>query len=94
MPVFFVPFIVFSGFYANSDDMWPGLSWLEYISPFKYGFSSHVRNQFDENNFSTDPVNSLNLDVGFWLGVILLFVMFFAYRTIAFVSLFKLKKVL
>lgn len=94
MPTFFVPLLIFSGFYGNSDDIWPGLAWIEYISPFKYGFSSHVRNEFEENNFNINPIEILNLDIGFWLGIILLVAMFFLYRIIAFFCLYKLKKVL
>ncbi len=36
--------MLFAGFFANRDNLWVGVSWIEYISPFKYGFDAHVHN--------------------------------------------------
>ncbi|KRW98124.1 P-loop containing nucleoside triphosphate hydrolase [Pseudocohnilembus persalinus] len=42
LPMFFLPLIAFSGLYGNREDLWKGLSWIEYISPFKYGFDAQM----------------------------------------------------
>lgn len=38
MPMFIMPFMLFGGFFSNRDNLWVGVSWIEYLSPFKYGF--------------------------------------------------------
>lgn len=35
---FLLPVILFGGYYANSKTYWKYTSWLEYLSPLKYGF--------------------------------------------------------
>lgn len=93
LPIFLLPLMIFSGYFVNRDNIWDGVAWIEYISPFKYGFSSHVRNIFEEdNNFSTNIVRQLNLDVSLWLGIIVLLIMFVAFRIIGLFSLLLLKK--
>lgn len=44
VPVMILPFILFSGFFKNRDDLPVWLFWLEYISPMKYSFASFIRN--------------------------------------------------
>lgn len=44
MPVFIMPFMLFAGFFSNRDNLWAGISWIEYLSPFKYGFDAHIHN--------------------------------------------------
>ena len=39
-----LPFIAFSGYLKNTQDLSPYFSWLQYLSPVKYGFISLVRN--------------------------------------------------
>lgn len=46
IPIFILPFVLFSGFYKNRDDLPVWLGWIEYISPMKYSFLSFVRNEF------------------------------------------------
>jgi len=38
MPLFVVPFMLFSGFYKNRADYADWIGWIEYCSPFKYAF--------------------------------------------------------
>lgn len=39
-PMIIVPFILFGGFYSNNENLWDGVAWIEFISPFKYGFDA------------------------------------------------------
>lgn len=47
MPVVILPFVLFSGFYKNRNDLPVWLFWLEYLSPLKYGFISFIRNELN-----------------------------------------------
>ena len=40
MPLVLIPFIVLSGYFKNLDSIPKWISWAQYISPFKYGFSA------------------------------------------------------
>lgn len=40
VPLFIMPFMLFAGFFANRENLWEGYSWIEYLSPFKYGFDA------------------------------------------------------
>lgn len=44
VPIMILPFVLFSGFYKNREDLPVWLFWLEYISPLKYSFISFLRN--------------------------------------------------
>lgn len=44
VPMLILPFILFSGFFKNRDDLPRWLFWIEYISPNKYGFIGLVKN--------------------------------------------------
>lgn len=44
----FVPFILFSGYTTNTDNILPVLKVIEYISPMRYAFEYFVRNEFED----------------------------------------------
>ena len=44
-PVVLIPFVIFSGYFINSDNVPPYFIWIEYISFVKYGFHSLVINE-------------------------------------------------
>lgn len=62
MPACVVPFMLFGGFFANRDNLFVGIRWFEYVSPFKYGFDAHINNNFEESNFLQNPIDLFNLD--------------------------------
>jgi len=45
-PVFIIPFMLFGGFYANLSTIGPWLNWVQWISPFKWGFELFGLNEF------------------------------------------------
>lgn len=55
LPVAVIPFMVFSGFMVNLDTVTDALSWIQYISPFKYGFRAVVINEFKGLSFTCTP---------------------------------------
>ena len=66
-PMIFVPFILFSGFTTNSDNILPPLKAIEYISPIRYIFEYFVRNEFKDYEDllgESYPVDTLNFKIG------------------------------
>lgn len=50
-PLFILPMVVFGGFFSNSGNFPVWISWLQYVSPIRYGFESLVRNEFGRRNY-------------------------------------------
>lgn len=46
MPMILLPLMVFSGFFVQSDSIPPYFSWIQWISPMKYGFVALCLNEF------------------------------------------------
>jgi len=59
MPIMILPFILFSGFFKNREDLPNWLFWLEYISPIKYSFISMVRNELAQYGNDDIPLSLL-----------------------------------
>jgi len=54
-PIFFLPLMLFSGFYLNSDDTPVYFIWIEYISFMKYAFRSVIQNELAGQTFYCTP---------------------------------------
>ena len=37
-PIMILPLMIFGGFYVNNNDIVVWLRWIEWMSPFKWGF--------------------------------------------------------
>lgn len=46
MPMIFIPLMIFAGLLVNLKYVTPVLSWMQWISPMKYGFSALCINEF------------------------------------------------
>ena len=46
-PVLLLPLMMFSGLYNKLDSIPVWISWLQYISPFRYGLHSALLNEFN-----------------------------------------------
>jgi ABC-type multidrug transport system permease subunit len=42
VPIFILPFMLFGGFYNNRSTFASWIGWIEYLSPFKYGFEGKI----------------------------------------------------
>lgn len=62
MPIVILPFILFSGFYKNRNDLPVWLFWIEYISPLKYSFISFCRNELNQYSNDQLPLTFLNFE--------------------------------
>lgn len=56
-PVMIVPFMLFGGFYSNSDSIRPWIKWLENVSPFKFGFEGFAHTEFAPATVNPDPID-------------------------------------
>ena len=90
-PVIFVPFLLFSGYTTNSDNIIAPLKAIEYISPIRYGFEYFVRNEFEDYEEvlgKSNPIETLNFE----LTMLKLFFILLGYCLgLAFLSLIALK---
>jgi ABC-type multidrug transport system permease subunit len=43
VPIFILPFMLFGGFYNNRSTFASWIGWIEYLSPFKYGFEGNKK---------------------------------------------------
>ncbi|KAG2442858.1 hypothetical protein HXX76_002937 [Chlamydomonas incerta] len=58
MPMFLLPLMVFSGFFVNSDTIPPYFTWIQYISPMRYGYIALVKNEFTGLQINCTPDES------------------------------------
>lgn len=47
-PALLLPLMTFSGLYNKLDDIPKWISWLQYISPFRYGLHALLLNEFGD----------------------------------------------
>lgn len=52
-PVLLLPLMMFSGLYNKLDSIPRWISWLQYISPFRYGLHGALLNEFGDEKFVT-----------------------------------------
>ena len=46
VPIAIMPFVLFSGFLKNRENLMSWISWIQYLSPMKYSFEAAMRNNF------------------------------------------------
>jgi len=81
-----MPAFLFSGFLINQNNMPIWLSWIRFLSPFRYSLEAASRNEFDGNTADfggSDPIDNLNFNIGEWNCVIIMACMGIGYRIIA-----------
>jgi len=54
-PVFIIPFMLFGGFFTNLNSIGPWLNWVQWISPFKWGFEALGINEFTNLPLTCTP---------------------------------------
>jgi len=91
-PLMIMPFMLFGGFYKNSDDMPSWNKWIMWISNYRYAFESYIANNFKGSPFTIDPVEQLHFDIGKWMCLIYLLILFGVYQVLALILLFVNKK--
>jgi ABC-type multidrug transport system ATPase subunit len=90
-----LPSFLFSGFLINQKNMPVWLSWIRFISPFRYALEGGMSNEFDGNPLIPDSANLrklLNLDIGMWNCMIIMVCFGTALRILAYFLLKLLVK--
>ena len=93
-PLLMMPFMLFAGFIKNAHDYMSWIGWIQYISPFKYGFIAAIRNEFDYEGVAVypgDPVGLLDFDMDKWESIwcLLGLLFFFFIAAFCFLSILK-----
>lgn len=71
-----MPAFLFSGFLINQENMPVWLGWIRFLSPFRYSLEASIRNEFEGNTLlpeAFNPVKTLNLDIGLWNCIAIMF---------------------
>jgi hypothetical protein len=55
MPAILLPLMVFSGFFVNTNSIPPYFTWIQYLSPMRYGFIALSTNEFTGLTFDCPP---------------------------------------
>jgi len=66
VPVILLPWMIFSGFYINSNSMPNWLGWFQYTSPFRYALESLFWNQYTDFELGTGVVEQYGFHLGLW----------------------------
>jgi hypothetical protein len=53
--MFLLPLMVFSGFFINIDSIPVWFSWIQYLSPMRYGFVALAQNELDGLPIKCEP---------------------------------------
>ena len=65
-PVVFYPMMLFSGFYVSGDSLPVWVTWLEYVSVFRYAMEFLVRVEFEGSAYLPSPVDIFGYNWGKW----------------------------
>jgi ABC-type transport system involved in multi-copper enzyme maturation permease subunit len=85
-PVVIMPIILFGGLISNLDSMYVWLSWIQYLSPIRYGFEIMIRNEFEDRleTLPVDPIDDLGMNIGLTNCVIVLIALAVGFRFLAY----------
>ena len=56
-PLFLLPMMMFSGLYNKLNSIPDWISWLQYISPFRYGLQALLINEYSNNFYNFITIN-------------------------------------
>ena len=82
-PVFSAPFMLFGGFFSNTNSLSVAFEWIKYISPFSQGYEAFILNEFeglpyDKEDFKdASPIEELGFSGEIWhkCGILLLIIL-------------------
>lgn len=89
-----LPFMLFSGFAKNTNDLASWIGWIQYISPYKHSFNAYALNEFEYEGlrYSPDPIERLSFNMEKWESIWALLGLFCAFTSLAFYFFVTLKK--
>ena len=64
-PMFLLPLMMFSGLYNKLKSIPSWISWVQYISPFKYGLHMLLTNEYNDAIFYYKDTNDIVYDYNY-----------------------------
>jgi ABC-type multidrug transport system permease subunit len=86
-PVLMMPFMLFSGFYANLSSLLVWIEWFQWCSPLKYALEAILMNEYREVDEGFDIIDALGFHFGLWPCIIVLLAMGLLCRILAIIAL-------
>lgn len=97
VPVVIIPLMLVGGFFSNLNNVPKVFYPLEYISMFKYGFQAYIYNNYrrlvpcpPDGALCDVRYTTYNFKEAFWVSMMLMVVIGFAMRLVAFIALYYL----
>ena len=62
-PAVMMAFVIFGGFFSNTNSLTGAFYWVRYLSPFNYTYRAYILNQFNDFSFDygvSNPIETLN----------------------------------
>ena len=86
-----LPLMAFSGMYNKLNDIPSWISWVQYISPFRYGLHMLLENQYEDLRINTvdsfyDYRDDLNIE-SFWDNTLFLCAVTLGFYIVTFIIL-------
>jgi len=69
----FLPWMIFTGVYINSQQIPDWLAWFQYTSPFRYAYEAYLWNQYTDFPLGTAQLDYYGYNLGLWPCIGLLF---------------------
>lgn len=90
-PAIFVPLMLFSGFTNNTNNIWVGLKWIEYISPVRYFFEFSVTNEFEDRTQLGifNPIITSNFTFGLLFTALMLLALYGGLSILSIIFLYR-----
>ena len=89
-PIIMMPIILFGGVFTNVSSYAKWISWVQYLSPIRYGLEALVRNEFEGDVFAppvTNPIDRLEFDFGWGVCIGVLVALTAGLRIISMIAL-------
>lgn len=97
-PAFVMPFVMFGGFIANNDRVPDWLSWVQWLSPIRYGNEAISHIVFDDAHYwigtpsrqvdvPQEYLQMVGFNVGYWKCIICMLAFVFIWRIMSLIAL-------
>jgi ABC-type multidrug transport system permease subunit len=91
-PALLLPLMMFSGLYNRLDSIPNWISWMQYISPFRYGLHAVMLNEYNDEKYyfygvEFDYKDNLSINLSYWGNVGVLLGLSGLYYLLAFIFL-------
>lgn len=86
-PLVFLPLILCSGFYSNSNSLPWVTKWIGYVDPFAYAYNGILHDEFNDRYTILDPISLFNPTTDITFSIIYLTIILVVFKFLALVAL-------